>query len=101
MGQVKAKVGQIDGVIHLARQVEDGLLLHKSFESFERVLRAKVEGTLSLDEATRNEPLEFFLLFSSLAAYGLKGSADYAYATAFQNGFTRWRQAQVDAGRQS
>jgi acyl carrier protein/NAD(P)-dependent dehydrogenase (short-subunit alcohol dehydrogenase family) len=99
--QVKAKVGQINGVIHLARQVEDDLLLHKNFESFERVLSAKVEGTLVLDEATQNEPLEFFMLYSSLAAYGLKGSADYAYATAFQNSFARWRQAQVEAGRRS
>jgi NAD(P)-dependent dehydrogenase (short-subunit alcohol dehydrogenase family)/acyl carrier protein len=99
MIKVKEKVGRIDGVIHLARQVEDGLLLNKTFESFERVMAAKVEGTLYLDEVTQNEPLEFFILFSSLAAYGIKGSADYAYATTFQNAFARWRQAQVRAGR--
>jgi polyketide synthase PksN len=101
LSEVKKKAPQIDGVIHLARQVEDGLLVHKRFERFEQVIKAKVEGTLYLDEVTQAEPLDFFLLFSSLAAYGLKGSADYAYATAFQNGFARWRQAQVQSGRRS
>jgi polyketide synthase PksN len=101
MRQVKAKVGRIEGVIHRARQVEDGLLLHKDFERFEQVIRAKTEGTLYLDEVTQGEPLDFFILFSSLAAYGLKGAADYAYATAFQNGFARWRQVQVGAGQRS
>ncbi|HEX9924567.1 MAG TPA: SDR family NAD(P)-dependent oxidoreductase, partial [Anaerolineae bacterium] len=101
MIRVKERVGQIDGVFHLARRVADGLIVDKDFEAFERVMAAKVEGTIHLDEVTRDEPLEFFVIFSSLAAYGLKGSPDYAYGSAFQNGFAQWREGLVRAGQRS
>ncbi|HEX9923193.1 MAG TPA: SDR family NAD(P)-dependent oxidoreductase, partial [Anaerolineae bacterium] len=101
MTRVKARVDRIDGVIHLARWVEDGLIVDKQFEAFERVMAAKVDGTMHLDEVTRGEPLDFFITFSSLAAYGIKGSADYAYVSAFQNAFAQRREALVRAGKRS
>ncbi|MGH9350203.1 MAG: SDR family NAD(P)-dependent oxidoreductase [Vicinamibacterales bacterium] len=87
----KARVGEIHGVVHLARLVEDGLIASKRWASFERVLAAKVRGTVLLDELTAREPLELFVLFSSMAANGLRGGSDYAYAAAFQNAFARRR----------
>jgi len=101
MVRVKERVDRIDGVIHLARWVEDGLMVDKKFEAFERVMAAKVDGTIHLDEVTREEPLDFFMVFSSLAAYGIKGSPDYAYASAFQNAFAQWRETMVGAGNRS
>ncbi len=96
--KVKAEVGAIHGVIHLARRVEDGLLLAKSWAAFERVIRAKVDGTLNLDELSAAEPLDFFFLFSSMAAFGIRGSADYGYSAAFQNAFAGHRAQRVAAG---
>ena len=101
LAQVKADVGPSHGVIHLARLVEDGLILSKSPESLDRVTRAKVDGTRYLDELTAAEPLEFFLLFSSMAAFGLRGASDYGYGAAFQNAFVRDRTRRHAAGQRS
>lgn len=101
VARAKTKVDQIDGIIHLARTVEDDLIVNKHFDSFARVMAPKVEGTLYLDQATQDEPLDFFMIFSSAASYGIKGSPDYAYATAFQNAFAEWRQGLVHKGERS
>src|SRR5262249_33853469 len=45
--------------------------------------------------------LDFFVSFSSMAAYGIRGAAGYAYATAFQNAFARHRDALVARGLRS
>jgi acyl transferase domain-containing protein/NADPH:quinone reductase-like Zn-dependent oxidoreductase/acyl carrier protein/ribosomal protein S18 acetylase RimI-like enzyme len=89
--RVASEVGAVHGVIHLARLVEDGFIVGKTWASFQRVCAAKVEGTRNLDEVTANEPLDFFTVFSSMAAFGIRGSADYGYSSAFQNAFVRHR----------
>jgi 3-oxoacyl-(acyl-carrier-protein) synthase len=88
---VKAAVGAIHGVVHFARTVEDGPLHDKTFPAFRETIAAKVVGTLNIDKVTADEPLEFFIVFSSMAAFGIAGSPDYGYATAFQNAFVRDR----------
>jgi acyl carrier protein len=50
---------------------------------------------------TAEEPLEFFLLFSSIAAYGLAGSAGYSYSSAFQNAFAKYRNGLSKGGKRS
>lgn len=95
---VRGRVGPIHGVLHLARRVEDGPIFAKQWASFERAVGPKVVGSVLLDELTAAEPLDWFVLFSSIAAYGLRGSSDYAYAAAFQNEFARWREGRVAAG---
>ena len=98
MDEVRAHY-DIDGVFHLARSVDDEVLLAKDFEDFARVVAVKMEGTRNLDEATAEDPLDFFVLFSSIVAWwGVRGSADYAYACAFQDAFARQRDAQVARG---
>ncbi|MFP2957513.1 beta-ketoacyl reductase [Myxococcus sp. 1LA] len=99
--EAKARVGIIHGILHLARLVEDGPIYFKSWASFERVVAAKARGTQLLDEVSANEPLELFLLFSSVAAFGIRGSSDYGYATAYQNAFARHRNEQVRRGERS
>ncbi len=81
----RQRFGAINGVLHLGRVVEDGLFAEKSWPSFERVVRSKVAGTVLLDRLTRDDELDFFAVFSSMAAAaGLRGSSDYAYACDFQ-----------------
>lgn len=67
-------------VIHLARLVENNSLF-KSEGCVPERDHAKVEGTINLDELTASEPLDFFLLFSSMAAFGIRGSCDYGYSS--------------------
>ena len=99
--RVKSDVGAIHGVLHLARLVEDGFIVGKTWESFQRVCAAKVRGTRNLDEVTASEPLDFFMIFSSMAAFGIRGSADYGYASAFQNAFVRHRNQQTTRGERA
>ncbi len=85
--------GRIDGVIHSAGVREDNFILKKSGEEFARVLPPKVNGTVNLDEATRDVDLDFFVMFSSGAAVtGNMGQADYATANAFMDAYAAYRQ---------
>jgi acyl transferase domain-containing protein/aryl carrier-like protein len=96
---IHARFGRLHGVLHLARAVEDALLVRKSTSSVARVMAAKVEGSIALDEALAGEDLDWFVLCSSLAAWlGLAGGGDYALACAFQSGFARLRQERVERG---
>ncbi len=86
--------GRIDGVIHAAGIVEDGLVLNKPLESFDRVFTTKVSPALTLARALRPERLQFMAFFSSVAAhYGCAGGADYAAANGALNKLAR----QLDA----
>lgn len=90
--KIKKNYGHIRGVIHSAGVLQDALLLNKQKEAIDTVLSAKVYGTIYLDEATQDEPLDFFALFSSLASVaGNAGQSDYAYANAFMDNFAQWR----------
>ncbi len=96
--QMKTVVGDIHGMMLLANQVQDGIVANKTWESFAGETATKTRGTLHVDQLTSSEPLEFFLLFSSVAAYGLPGSSGYSYSSAFQNAFARYRSGLVRAG---
>lgn len=72
--------GRIDGVIHAAGVLEDGLAQHKQQAAFDRVYDTKVEGARNLLELLPPE-VRFVLFFSSVAGfYGNAGQTDYAAA---------------------
>jgi acyl transferase domain-containing protein/SAM-dependent methyltransferase/aryl carrier-like protein len=99
MAAIRGELGRLHGVLHLARTVEDALLVRKTPSSVARVMAAKVEGSIMLDAVLAGEELDWFVLCSSLAAWlGLAGGGDYALACAFQSGFARLRQQKVEAG---
>lgn len=97
---VKKTFGVIHGVIHSAGVLRDGLFLNKSFDDMETVLDAKVKGTMLLDQATRDERLDFFVLFSSLASIVSNvGQSDYAYANGFLDGYAVAREKRRGQGK--
>jgi aryl carrier-like protein len=99
VADARGRWGRVNGVLHLARAVRDGRIRDKSPEDFEAVCAPKLAGTDVLDRATAGEPLDFFVLFSSLAGWqGLAGGADYAYACATQDRFAEYRTSLVVAG---
>ncbi|HEX6969589.1 MAG TPA: SDR family NAD(P)-dependent oxidoreductase [Micromonosporaceae bacterium] len=92
--------GRINGVLHCAGSVRDGLFFRKDPTDLVPVWAAKVAGTVQLDEATRELPLDFFALFSSMSALVPNpGQSDYAYANAFQFDYARWRATTDRPGR--
>ncbi|MGH8259275.1 MAG: SDR family NAD(P)-dependent oxidoreductase, partial [Steroidobacteraceae bacterium] len=99
--QVQRRFGQLSGIVHCAGVTRDAYLMHKTAEQVQAVLRPKVAGVLALDEATRQVPLQFMVLFSSLAAGGNAGQADYAGANAFLDEFAHYRNEQVRRGQRS
>lgn len=91
VGSLYREHGRIDGVIHAAGVVEDGLVLDKSLDSFDRVFNTKVSPALTLARVLRPEHLRFTAFFSSVAArYGCAGGADYAAANEALNKLA-WR----------
>lgn len=82
--QIKNEFGCVSGVIHCAGLVDDGPLLSKTAEEALAVLAPKVQGTLALSRLLVDEPIEDFLLFSSVSALrGAAGQVDYVAANAF------------------
>ncbi|MEZ5499020.1 MAG: beta-ketoacyl synthase N-terminal-like domain-containing protein [Steroidobacteraceae bacterium] len=85
----------VRGVIHTAGVVEDALLMTKDFDQAERVLAAKVAGTVVLDQVFAGATLDFFILYSSTSAFaGLPGQIDYAAANAFLDSYAHARTAE-------
>ncbi|WP_414640714.1 SDR family NAD(P)-dependent oxidoreductase [Archangium sp.] len=97
--EARARFGIPRGVLHLAGGRDDGLFETKTPESWARALRPKLAGAETLDHATRNEPLEYFLCFSSIAAsLPFAGQTDYAAANAALEAFVETRAAEVERG---
>ncbi|HYJ84997.1 MAG TPA: SDR family NAD(P)-dependent oxidoreductase [Pyrinomonadaceae bacterium] len=91
--ETKARFNTVHGVIHCAGIIRDALTLKKSIEDMSAVLAPKVYGSVWLDEVTQDDQLDFFVLFSSVAAtFGSVGQCDYAYANSFMDGFAEWRE---------
>jgi len=101
-GQVAAALAKIEqdgpplrGVIHAAGLLSDGSLLQLDRADFERVLAPKVAGAWHLHQLTRANQLDFFVLFSSVAALlGTAGQANYAAANAFLDALAHHRRSE-------
>ncbi len=90
----------LNGIVHAAGVLRDGLLMHKTVPSLHEVLSPKVAGLVNLDEASRDIELDCFLCFSSLTAvWGNTGQTDYAAANGFMDAFATYRNSQVAMGR--
>ncbi|UCH94146.1 MAG: SDR family NAD(P)-dependent oxidoreductase, partial [Candidatus Aminicenantes bacterium] len=97
--QVKKQFKHLNGIIHSAGVVRDSFILKKTTRQMDEVLAPKVYGTVYLDEVTRDEPLDFFVLFSSLAAViGNAGQCAYAYGNRFMDEYARVREGLRQAG---
>jgi myxalamid-type polyketide synthase MxaB len=82
------------GVVHAAGVLNDGILIHQNASRFAQVMAPKVAGTWNLHELTQDQPLEFFILFSSIVAIaGSPGQGNYAAANAFLDAFAHYRRS--------
>ena len=80
------------GVFHAAGILDDGILQQQTWERFEKVLAPKVQGAWNLHVLTRNYPLDFFVMFSSVASLlGSAGQANYAAANGFLDALAHTR----------
>ena len=101
---IRARFGHLNGVIHAAGAVDHSTfkLLDKQPETVAKVLAPKVQGTMILDAVTRDEPLKFFVLLSSVSASKAEwgaGMGDYAAANAFLDSYAVYRTQRGSQGR--
>jgi acyl transferase domain-containing protein/thioesterase domain-containing protein len=96
--KARQQFGKINGVFHAAGILDDGPLMLKTASSTARVLDPKVRGTLVLEESLRGEPLDCFVLFSSISSIlAPAGQVDYVAANAFLDAFAASRKGPVTA----
>lgn len=92
---IRSKYGKIDGIIHSAgigvgRQGRT--LKEESLEDFVHVISPKMQGTCLLEELTKEDVLDFFVVFSSpITLMGAVGSGSYTAANAYIESFAEAR----------
>ncbi|MAP10863.1 MAG: hypothetical protein CMQ61_02295 [Gammaproteobacteria bacterium] len=86
--------GTLRGVIHAAGILDDGMLMQQTAERFRTVASPKVQGAWTLHQQTADLPLDFFVVFSSVASVlGSPGQSNYAAANAFMDALSWYRRA--------
>ena len=92
--------GPIRGVVHMAGTVgEQRTYREIDRAALDEVFAAKAIGAENLETALRGIPLDFFVSFSSgAAAWGFKGQAHYAAASAYVQGLMARRRERGEHG---
>jgi acyl transferase domain-containing protein len=92
LARIAASGPPLRGIVHAAGLLEDATLAQENADRFRRVLAPKLLGGWHLHRLTREQPLDFFLLYSSMASLlGSPGQANYAAANAFLDALAHHR----------
>lgn len=92
--RAKEALGPLRGIVHAATVIDDGLIRNLDAERIHKVLAPKIEGARHLDALTRNEQLDFFVLYSSATTlFGNPGQANYVAANHWLEAFAASRRA--------
>lgn len=92
--ELRTGMGSIRGVVHAAGVLDDGMMSELTAERFVGVMAPKVRGGWLLHELTKNDPLDFFVMYSSGASVlASPGQANYAAANGFLDGLAGYRHA--------
>jgi polyketide synthase 12/epothilone polyketide synthase D len=84
LADIEATLPPLRGVIHSAMVLRDEPLARLTADALVHVLAPKVQGAWNLHQATRDLPLDFFVLYSSVATlFGSAGQASYVTANRF------------------
>jgi acyl transferase domain-containing protein len=94
LDDVRTSMPPLRGIVHAAAAIESTTVRDLQLPRLRDVLRSKVMGTWLLDRATRDVPLDFFVLFSSTTALlGAAGFAHYAAGNQFLDAVAHARRA--------
>lgn len=99
ISEIVNEYGGINGILHSAGVLQDGMLCNKSITQLETVLAPKVSGLVNLDIASSNIKLDFFVGFSSITGeFGNFGQCDYATANLFMDEYLSYRRILENQG---
>ncbi len=91
----RAELPPLRGVLHCAGVLDDGILEQQEPARFRTVMAPKIQGAWNLHLLTRDEPMDFFILYSSMASLlGLPGQGNYAAANAAMDALAHYRRQQ-------
>nr|AYM54553.1 polyketide synthase [Racemicystis crocea] len=90
--EAEDRMPPLRGIFHTAGVLEDGALLHQDMRRFRAVFAPKVLGAWNLHVATQRTPLDFFVLYSSVAGlFGAPGLGNYVAANVFLDALAHHR----------
>jgi phthiocerol/phenolphthiocerol synthesis type-I polyketide synthase C len=82
----------VRGVIHAAVLLDDGMISSLDPQRMRSALAAKIDGAINLDAALDEQPLDFFVVYSSATTViGSPGQGVYVAANSWLEGFARAR----------
>lgn len=94
LNQLADKNIRLGGVVHSAGVLDDGVLTQQRWERFRHVMQAKVFGAWVLHQCTKDDDLDFFILFSSGAGFlGSVSQGNHAAANAFLDALAFYRRS--------
>lgn len=89
LARIRSELGAIGGVVHAAGNMEGNRLAELDESHLQAIVAPKIRGAWLLAHLLRNEPLAFFILFSSaITLMGGIGSGPYTAANAYLNAFS-------------
>lgn len=92
--RVKAELPPIRGIIHSAGVLSDAVFSHQNEEGFKRVMAPKTVGAWNLHRLTLEQPLDFFICYSSVSStLGWPGQANYSASNSTLDAFADYRRA--------
>ncbi len=92
--EMRRTMPQIRGIIHSAMVLDDAILPDMTHERFMKAIRPKVMGAWNLHNLTLNDPIDFFVSFSSVSGqYGTPAQSNYAAANLFLDMLSHYRQS--------
>ena len=81
LSRMRSEMPPLHGIFHAAMVMEDAFIRDCDREALHRVLAPKAVGAANLDRLTREDPLDFFVLYSSATTlFGNPGQAKYVAA---------------------
>ena len=93
--RVLASMPDLRGIVHAAGVLDDAMLMQQSPDRFQKVAGPKINGAWHLHTQTKDQTMDFFILFSSVASLlGSPGQSNYAAANAFMDGLSHHRKQQ-------
>ncbi|MCH7883941.1 MAG: SDR family NAD(P)-dependent oxidoreductase [Planctomycetes bacterium] len=94
LAKISESMPPLRGLFHAAMVLDDAPIQSLNGERLAKVMAPKVEGAWNLHLLTRELPLDYFVLFSSMASQmGNPGQANYAAANAFLDSLAHYRRA--------
>ncbi|KAJ9325440.1 hypothetical protein DTO027B5_5001 [Paecilomyces variotii] len=83
---------KLKGIFNMSMVLQDASLLKLSSDEWNAATDPKIQGTWNLHDASLDQDLDFFLLFSSMGGIlGIPGQANYASANTFMDAFVQFR----------